>query len=105
MLKTLRAIRQRHQNNFTYTLARKVLTISLIQPVVAVVCSSPPPGDNTVSAPEELAVQYQGVYTYTCKFGYDTEDGVTTQCQADGSWSLEPPNCKCKLLLLLGVQL
>ena len=67
-------------------------------------CSTPP-GDNTVSAPEDLAVEYLGVYTYTCKCGYDTEDGVTAQCQADGTWSLGPPNCKCKLLLLLGVQL
>ena len=68
---------------------------NLIQFFAAVVCSTPPPGDNAVSVPEELAVEYQGVYTYACKCGYDTEDRVTAQCQANGTWSPKPPNCKC----------
>ena len=56
-------------------------------------CGILPKGIGTQdTAPANL--QYQDTYNYSCLTGYETNDDITTECLADGSFSLEnPPTC------------
>ena len=60
-------------------------------------CGIPPNGTNTQPVPQ-VSLLYQDTYNYSCLAGYETNDNITTECLADGSWSLESlPNCTSKL--------
>ena len=60
--------------------------------ILVISCGIPPEGDNTAAVPQNSLV-YEQSYTYSCLTGYETSDSLTTQCQADGSWSLAAPTC------------
>ena len=60
-------------------------------------CGIPPDGINTQTIPH-VNLFYQDTYNYSCLSGYETNDNITTECLADGSWSVESPtNCTSKL--------
>ena len=64
--------------------------------IAAVVCGTPPDGNNTVMMPFGLVLAYLDTYTYTCLEGYSTDDELCTVCLPDGTLSLaEPPICEC----------
>ena len=56
-------------------------------------CGLPPKGIGTQdTAPANLL--YQDTYNYSCLPGYETNDDITTECLANGSFSLEiTPTC------------
>jgi len=55
----------------------------------------------TEKVPETINTTFSDAYTYQCKPGYGSCDSMTTQCTADGSWSLPPPQCKSELIQCL----
>ena len=55
-------------------------------------CGVPPAGINTSVASNSLF--YEDSYNYTCLDGFVTNDPVTTECLANGTFSLDnPPSC------------
>ena len=65
--------------------------------LVEVFCGTPPHGLYT-EIPQTV-LMYLDTYNYSCMDGYWTNDPILTQCQADGTFSLNnPPVCTSKLL-------
>ena len=51
-------------------------------------------GINTVPVADDLTIAYSGAYTYSCLAGHKSNGTMTTICQADSTWSLQPsPEC------------
>ena len=73
-----------------------VSELLLIYCFIAITCSAPLPGENTVDLPNDVTdgLSYLESYTYSCREGYTTTDELCTVCQPDGSLSLAtPPRC------------
>ena len=74
--------------------------ISLKNTVVATGCLPPADGINMVPVPAG-SYQYDSTYQYECREFYETSSSLVTQCQSDGTWSLDPPpTCSRKLFTL-----
>ena len=70
---------------------------SLLNNITEISCGIPLDGINTQTIPQ-VNLLHQDTYNYSCLAGYETNDNITTECQADGSWSVESsPNCTSKL--------
>ena len=58
-------------------------------------CGVPANGGNTKTPTVNIFYQYK--YYYSCLTGYETNDDITTECLANGSFSLvSQPNCTSK---------
>lgn len=69
--------------------------------IAGVRCGIPPDGAFTREVPQEVLV-YQERFTYTCVTGYVTDEPTTTECQADGTFTLTtPPECSSKSVCAL----
>ena len=66
--------------------------------LVGVVCGRPADGKNTVPVPNPFTSLFEMNYTYTCQCGYMPQGEMTATCQANGTWSLPPPECIGKSL-------
>ena len=60
--------------------------------LAAIVCPPLIPGQNTVDVPT-TPLKFLETYTYTCEPGYSTNDPLCVLCNADGEFSIDPPNC------------
>ena len=61
-------------------------------------CGVPSYGTNTQLVPQ-VSLSYQDTYNYSCLTGYETNGDITTECLANGSWSLSnPPVCNSKYI-------
>ena len=55
-------------------------------------CLEPPTVDNAMVTGNDYT--YEGQLTYTCNIGYTVTTGdLVRECQADGTWSGDPPVC------------
>ena len=63
---------------------------------VVITCKAPKNGFGTILVDPEVSAVFGEEYSYTCVFGYTTEDKLTVKCVADDTWSLPPPNCTGK---------
>ena len=67
--------------------------------VIELSCEIPPNGINT-ELPSDSIV-YQEVYNYVCKVGHETNDSLSTECLANGTFSLvNLPSCASEFLIL-----
>ena len=58
-------------------------------------CGVPESGTNTEEPKKNLL--YRDKHTYECLLGYETDDALVTECQSNGSFSLDqPPECRRK---------
>ena len=61
-------------------------------------CGKPPPGIKTEPV-DDISLTFEQTYTYICMEGYENSIGLTTACEADKGWSLDPPpTCTGKIL-------
>lgn len=68
-------------------------------PVIELLCGIPPNGTNT-EIPSDSIV-FQDVYHYVCEEGHETNDSLSTECLANGTFSLvNLPNCSSEFLIL-----
>ena len=67
--------------------------------VIELSCGIPPNGINT-EIPSDSIV-YHEVYHYVCEVGHETNNSLSTECLANGTFSLvNPPNCASEFLIL-----
>ena len=60
-------------------------------------CGIPPSGTNTRTPSGRIV--YQEVYNYVCEEGFETNDFLSTECLANGSFSLvNLPNCASEFI-------
>ena len=64
---------------------------------VAVTCSSPPNGINTVQLSSDLTYNVGENVSYSCKEGYEYNGQMVTSCLTNGNWSSHPSNCTSKI--------
>ncbi|XP_064597497.1 sushi, von Willebrand factor type A, EGF and pentraxin domain-containing protein 1-like [Liolophura sinensis] len=61
---------------------------------VRVICPTPPVPNNTLPLTGQSHYGFGDWIRYMCKLGYVLSFGVTNrECQADGTWSMDPPVC------------
>lgn len=84
-----------HTRNFIATSSGgQVAKCSFNITVLTTMCSEPDVPNNVRVISKSCGNRYGSVVAYGCDYPYTLNGQISTQCEADGSWSNAPPVCE-----------